>query len=341
MNHLKFLLAASIAALLTLSCSNEEGNEDPSSSSGAEISSSSNNSNPSDPNPNGNSSTGISSSSSNAGSSSSSSSGSSSSINQSNNSDGSYSYTKDYALVSKTNNEFTYTIVYKDEYCKDGGILEIRDDPWDNTINYSIADKIMTWQEDGDTDTLNFKGTSNELIGTWTRTRDKAASCLYDSYYEDYYCKSHYDITKAIFTESTVSITRSICFTDKLDGDEIQSGWRWRTIDCNTAEIYKGSDKISFKITIINEDDYSYTYSYKGESCEYNPSKLKKEAACKETWDTYHVIDEYNWRNNYYDILEKEFNDCMNSKMPPELTDDSHEDAAAKPLAKAKFKIRP
>jgi len=240
MNNLKFLLTASIATLLTLSCSNEEGNENPSS-----------------------------------------------------NSDGSFLYTKDYDLVSKTSDQFTYKVVSKYERCSDGGVLEI-EDPWDETINYSINNNVLTWQIKGIADTLNFNGASNELIGAWTRTRDNAHCINYD-----YYCNAGYDMIKTVFTETTISITQNICTMDKMTIGP-KNGWNSRIVDCNTAEMYKGSDIVTLKIIIDDYENgyYTYTYTYKGESCKYDTSKPKMEAACKKAWDTYHKTDEdYYWSN--------------------------------------------
>jgi len=196
----------------------------------------------------------------------------------------------------------------------------------------------MIWKDEysrSDEDTLNFKSTSNEIIGTWTRTKNKAASCKisneyeYDSWWD---CKDDWETTKVVITETIVEITRDICYTDDiLDGEENQ-GWKYRVIDCTTAELYKGADKITEKATIND-----VTFSYKGESCkiEFESPKSKKEAACRETWNRYQDT-EY-----YWEILNEDFENCMKRIMPSEFYNDDEDDylgkLAAKPAAKTKF----
>lgn len=288
MNKLKFILAASIAASLTLSCSNgdDEGS-----------------------------------------------------------SDGSGPNTKVYSLVEKKATEFTYMEEDTYEYCDRGGILKTEEDNYKQTINYSIKNNIMTWQdanyyEGDDIDTLNFKGNSNDLIGTWTRTKNKATSCKLrtdsdgDSWYR---CKSDYDIVEAAFTQTTVKITRDECWTEQriMDGGNFErTDWKERAVDCNTVEIYKGSEKVTWRVTRNSQE-----VSYKGKTCKMSePTKAQKEKACKEAWNKYQDED------YYWDLLEGDFEDCIKRTLPEELWGDDHEielpppppqDAKAK--AKAKF----
>jgi hypothetical protein len=360
MSKLKIILTAGIAAVLTLSCSNADETGDGSSNSdgGGSKSSSSKGDSSNSNNGGGNNSSssdvrnessssdgsGNESSSNNVGNESSSSrGGNNSSSSYGGNDSGGSKDVKVYDLVNKTADQFTYMEAYEDEYCYEGGVLKNEKDSSSKTINYSINNKIMTWEYKWSHDTLNFKGTSNELIGTWTRTKNKAASCkLYtDDYYGDswYECKEGYNITKAVFTETNVEITRDICYTDEMeDGREEENGWKQRVVDCNIVELYKGTDKIMGEITKDKE-----TISYKGESCtiEFDPPKSQKEAACREAWNRYQ--EEYYWEDYYYDILYKDFNDCLKRILPAELMkdDDDYGKVAAKPLAKAKAKITP
>jgi len=325
MNKLKFFLSASIAAALTISCS-DEGGDDPGSPS---------------------------------------------------------IESETYELVSKTSDQFTYAEVDSRERCTDGGKLEQRTETYNNTVNYSISNNIMTWENRWREDTLNFKGTSNNLIGTWTRTKNKDASCRketetwcrresddcletyeycleWDDYYEeclDSYsycseyrceeyieetylsCKEGWDITKAVFTENTVGITREECETDEMtDGDIWRQGdgsWKMRPINCNSYEIYKGTDKVTVREGGNNNVEVSAS---NGKSCKMSePSKAQKEAACKEAWDKYHQTEEY-WNDYYGDFLWKGFYDCLKNDMPKGFWTDDEEEGAAKPLAKAKAK---
>ncbi|MDR2594043.1 MAG: hypothetical protein LBC87_04655 [Fibromonadaceae bacterium] len=336
MNKLKIILTASIAVFLILSCSNTNGNGDDSSSSngGGNSSSSINNSgnNSSSSNGGGNSSSSINNSGNNS-SSSNSGGNSSSSISNSGDGSGSFIITRIYDLLNKTDKKFTYLIKSVEEYCADGGVFKSEEDNWDHIINYSINNKTMTWKSEyshSDQDTINFKGTSNELIGTWTRTKNKAISCKINDDDDWWDCKHDWDVTKVVFTEANVEITYDICYTDEeiIDGKDEGYGWKWRIIDCNNAEVYKGTEKIAMKVTIND-----LTYSYNGNSCTttFEPSESEKEAACREAWNE-HQNEEY-WSDYYYDILDKDFYDCMKRLVPPEL--------AGEPAAKVKAKFKP
>jgi len=328
MNKFKFILSASIAAVLTLSCSNNDVDDPPpngkisSSSRGVSGSSSSD----ADNNRSSSSSSNISSSSQKT----------SSSSNE-NPSEG-YSETETYNVEYDENN-FKYTEVIKQDYCGEGGILETDDNSYENYINYSIEDSIMVWEQP-DYSTLDFKGTLDDIMGTWTRTIDKATSCDYDEEYDYYYyCNDGWNITKAVFTNETVSITRNICLTKDqyhYNGEEwwAASDWTIKVVDCNTLEISDGSNKLTHKITKTGEE-----YSYKGSTCKYNePSKTKKEAACKEAWNS----DE-----DYEDILRKDYYSCLKGLLPEvwgegegegEGEGNDDDDIVAKAKAKAKTK---
>jgi len=251
--------------------------------------------------------------------------------------------TETYDLMDMDEEQFTYKEVYTEDRCRQGGTLVTESEEYFNTINYSIANKIMTcFMGYEDTDTLRFKGTSNALIGTWTRTKNKATSCGYE--YEWYSCKEGYDITKAVFTQTTVAITRDECPTDREEEWTDEYGWKSRIIDCNKMEISKGSDKI----TVI-ETRTSSEVSYKGKTCKYDElsfTPAQKQAACREAWSDYQ--NEVYWEDHYYDILEKDWELCLRDVLPEELfrydDDDYYESSlgkvAAKPVAKAKSKSK-
>jgi len=306
MNKLKFILTASIAAVLALSCS--DGGDEGSSG-------------------------------------------------------GSTPITESFTLKNVTADQFTYEEVDVYDSCEEGGVLETRKDSWENTVNYSIKNNIMTWSNRRAEDTINFKGTSSELIGTWTRTKDKNASCgprteiyctdgghwdyeidewVCERYEEETWneCKEDYDITKAVFTQTTVKITRDYCYTDRMTEGEPwwrgDNGWKTRPVNCNAYEVYKGSE-----IVTIKEDRNSAEASSKGKKCKSEASKKQKENACKEAWDKYHLTENY-WDDYYWGILYKDFYDCLANSMPKgfwvDKDEDSYGKAAGKPLAKAKAK---
>lgn len=253
--------------------------------------------------------------------------------------------TETYTLKGKTDSQFTY--VEEEEYysCEDGGILETRRETDEETIYYSIENNTLTWENKySDDDTLNFKGTSRELVGTWTRTKNKAAACRISEYDDTYKeCKEGYDITQAVFTNTTVAITRDECFTDEIvDGSTYYNyrGWKVKIIDCNTIEISKGAEKITVKETRTSEE-----VSYKGKSCKASePSKSQSQAACQKAWNEYQ--DEYYWEEYYYEFLYADFDKCVKGlNLPPEFYEDDDEGdyydekIYAKPAAKAKAKF--
>jgi len=334
MNNLKIILTVGIAAVLTLSCSTDDGGDGSSSSNNGNLSSSSGGVN------------------------------GSSSSNGGNNSGGTV-----YALTEKTDSLFTY--VEADTYydCQDGGVLVPEDDSHEYTVYYSINNNTMIWKSEDsydDNDTLHLNGASNDLIGTWARTKNKASSCGLRTYCDDwnddhtvcneydewtsYTCKEDYDITKAVFTDKTVKITRDECLTDYWqDGSNLEeTDWKMRVIDCNTIEVYKGSEKVTWEMTKNNTK-----ISYNGNTCETsNPSESQMQAACKDAWDKHHSTDAH-WHHYYDDILDesyKAYNYCLKNTLPAELYGDDGEGEdyggegygkiAAKPAAKAKAKAK-
>jgi len=215
--------------------------------------------------------------------------------------------TVSYPLQESQESYFTYLETSKYEYC-DEGELKSEDYPGEIIMYYSINDDTLTLTPQGFySDELKFNGTSNSLVGTWTRTKDKTASC-------DYYgCKDGYDITKMVFTTSTVDITREVCPTDAYtDGEEDYSGWVLHIVDCNTLEKSKNSTKVTQKIIGRENDRDKYTYIYNGKSCSEIPSESEKKAACKKAFE----------ENEYYEgLLDKDFDDCMEKNMPAEFLD--------------------
>jgi len=340
MNKLKTILAASIAAALTMSCSSVEDilNGDSSSSNGvAGVSSSE--TNPSSSSGGGNSSSGG---------------GSSSSVG------GSVGGTTEtYTLLGSNESFFTYEKINDYDSCEEGGILK----PGKDTLRiyYSIENNILTWESlwsyDNDiNDTLKFNGTSNNLIGIWTRTKDKNASCekRNEEEYSYMYCKEDYDITKAVITAATVAITRDECLTDtEVNGKVDNEGWRTNVVDCNTVEYTKDSRKITRKLNKKIGDEMSYN----GKPCKVSkPNENTRQSYCDIAWTLYKLDmaegnDGYGLNGYYYNQLDNGdgYYDCLKETLPADWwpVDDGYDDyddwegagkIAAKSVAKAKFK---
>jgi len=247
MNKLKFIILASIAAILTISCSDDKDDEP--SSNNVVIDNTS---------------------------------------------------TESYPLLENENGYFTYLATDKDEYCEEGQ-LKYEDYPSYITVNYSIANDTLVWEAFGYyADTLNFSGPSDSLLGTWTRTRSKN-SCNDD--WGPYFCKEDYDITKLVFTDDSIKITREYCPTDEFIEGQIFSKGLLHIVDCNTFELSRSSDKITVKK--LGPDEL--TYSYNNKSCSNSYSLDKKKAVCKQAYE----------ESGYYEgILKQEFSECMQENMP-------------------------
>jgi len=227
---------------------------------------------------------------------------------------GSNSKTEVHTLIDKDDEQFQYAEVTTYDVCN-SGVFNTGSTIFEYTVSYLIENNIMIWQYERtnyDTDTLHLKGKSNELTGTWTRTKNIATSC--EPKDNDWAtCKRGYNITKAVFTATTVAITRDICITDELqDGqlwDDGDAGWKMKAIDCDTYEVYKETKKVTVK-----ENEKGREFSYNGNSCKWSePTKAQKQAACKEAGDNHGEEDEYRY---YWNILHKDFYDCLKEKMP-------------------------
>jgi len=295
MNKFKFILMASIAAILTLSCSflDDDSKDNSSNSSGNKSSSSKDR-------PNG---------------------GDSSDSNNGSNSSGgtteTYTLEKHEDLIY-----FRYKGGVSYESCEAGG--DLVEYPYERLVFYSIDNNILNWtwtfSYDDDLivgDTLNFKGTSNNLTGTWTRTKNKNASCELNDEFDFPFidCKEGYDITKAVFTNDKVTITRDECRTDDaVNGAVDYRGWKTKVVNCNTIEYSKGSNKVTKKFT-KNGEEMSYNGS---EPCK-QPDKPTKQAACAAAYAKYVAeggdVDEWD-SYYYYQNIGDPYYSCLENTLP-------------------------
>ena len=318
MNKLKFILTVSIAAALTLSCQlPKDENEDDGDNNG-EVKDSSSSKKGSSSSGGGTTGGGT---------------------------------TETYTLFDNggEGEYFSYLIPDYYESCEEG---VYKNEPWGKNQYYSIDNKTMTWGDEWDIEngySLLFQGTSNNLIGTWTRKRDKNASCEM-SEYEDYmYCKQDYDIIKAVFTATTVAITREECPTDRvIDGMPYVNDWNLKVVNCNTVEISDGSkDKITRTTNAGGEK-----ITYKGKSCEWKaPTKTQKQTFCRKAMEeddaslSYMIEREIMWP--YYicqqGILPEEFyaGYCWNEDLNYYVYCDYEGKISAKPAISAAKAAKP
>jgi len=218
--------------------------------------------------------------------------------------------TETYAYTLDDDGEhFTLFIPQESFYCEEG-VLKVAKDTSDIYQYYIIENNILTLTVTTG-DTVLFSGSGNELVGTWTRTKgNRDNSC---EYYNDPYqtCKDGYDITKAVFTEDKVTITREECYTDQYADGYVNewNGYTTNVKDCNTLEYSKDSEKITKTLSKTGEK-----ISYKNKVvCEYDTSQNQQKAACKAAWDEYEDDD-------YESILLETYRQCQNENLPGDYT---------------------
>jgi hypothetical protein len=262
-----------------------------------------------------------------------------------------------YTLVSYNSNSFTYNWDSESYRCIDlnGGTLEKETYDFTEAMGYSmyysngnyilVLGRCNSWSSGmngimnctgfSDTDTIHFKGTSSNLIGTWTRTKDKAASCKmkteryckdYDSdkceckeYKEESWmdCKEYWDYTKLVFTQNTVAITRDYCRTDGMIDEEVRdNGWRYKITGCDTYEMSKGTEKVTVRINKGTNWE-SWEGTYKGKTCKLTETSVSQRAkACSDAWKT--GVSGSELEEAYYDLLDKERFKCLVDNNFPE-----------------------
>ncbi|MDR3000897.1 MAG: hypothetical protein LBU89_06495 [Fibromonadaceae bacterium] len=236
-------------------------------------------------------------------------------------------FTESLAIKEITDDSFTY-VAYENYDCRSNGTLQKYEET--ETAVYSINNGVLAikWRErSSDAPEFNFNGNSGSLIGTWTRNKNKAAHC-----YEEYgYTECHYgyDITKAVFTQKNVSITRDFCWTDEIRDGQVDGDWTVKVIDCSNIELRKGNDVVKYNLK-VNSNSEKWTVTYNGKSCEISlsePSRTSKENACKEAVEKGgHYYDEYYSELLYGSEIEK-FEKCMmDNNFPEGLFGDSDDD---------------
>jgi len=320
MNKLKFLLVASVAAILTLSCAAEDDETTGSSDSN---------------------NTGVSSSSDG------------SSGGNSSPSDGSFNTEATYTIYKEDGDDpyFQYdeTENEKDEQCLEGEFYQGPSmyGPYYSVVGYSISNNILTWTyyPGAYDEVIYFNGNSSTLTGTWTRSVNMDVDCENDNDGAGYYgCKHDYDIVKAVFSGETVKISRNNCPTKWYNtGDPWGIGWTVEVVDCSTLKIKKGANTVTKKITKTG-----FTYTFGTKNCTYQNleffSKKDKEDACKEAYDTFGEDEEYWDLASDYDIfLNGEYYVCVDPFPNAELDESFWADSDSyydKPQAKQLFKAK-
>jgi hypothetical protein len=254
---------------------------------------------------------------------------------------GSTSVTETYTLYGAYDGYFTYLQVEENAYCEEGVLVDYTRP---QEVDYSIENNILVLGSyESYYSELQFTGTSNELTGTWTRTKDKSASCeLLPSYEGGTYwkCKEGWDIVKAEFTASTVKFTREICPADEEDGTEYK-GWLSTVIDCNTIRDSKGAEEITYRVLALSGHEVSsWSMTYKGATCTFNkPAVSQFENACAQAGND---SDSY-WESFFrlYDNAYEEYKNCMiENEFPPETYEEDDDEPLPKFLLKKQAKQR-
>ncbi|MDR0516663.1 MAG: hypothetical protein LBH25_06410 [Fibromonadaceae bacterium] len=221
--------------------------------------------------------------------------------------------TQTFAIKEINPDDGTFTYIEPDidyDYrCREGGVLEKDESESYQRSAYSINGSVLElWMdaydrddEDYVDDSLHFNGTSSSIIGTWTRTKNKAASC------KNYHCKSGYDIVKAEISQNIFKITKNLCATEEVEGHK-----DWRVINCNTVEMLKGNEKVTLKLEWSSKGELvARNYTYNGKTCKYKRihTEAERKKACTEAWTKYK--DEEYPEEYYWDILGADFEECV------------------------------
>jgi len=220
--------------------------------------------------------------------------------------------TKTYALqLLDGGAAFTFQVESDYESCENGILTPYT---YEKLVHYGIYDNVLrwVWVDDGYGglemgDTLNFSGTSSNIKGTWTRTKN--ACEVYDSYK---ICKEGYDITRAVFTDTTLAITRRECLTDDIvNGITDNEGWTRKAVDCNTIQYSKDSRKITQKYTTNGIE-----WSYNGGVCK-QLDKAQRPAACAAAYDRAVVDGDGNYASYYYyKSIDEPYSLCIENTLP-------------------------
>jgi hypothetical protein len=178
-------------------------------------------------------------------------------------------------------------------------------------ISYSINGKTLSFWG------IEFNGNSTSLIGTWTREA-YSASCGAN----DYSCEDNNKVSKAVFTQNSVTYTYCIgggvSEEEREDDDGIVIGKR-KFIDCGTYEETRGTETV-----IVKYLGTETTATYRGKTCkapmQHSESKMRE--ACTEAYNKANAEgydgSGYVVRSYYFEILNKDIIKCLKDNNFPE-----------------------
>jgi len=226
-------------------------------------------------------------------------------------SSGSDGRTYTYSLKNVTGSSFTINEEYFE--CKENGQFE--KESYDNTVSYSIDGRTLSFWN------IEFSGNSSSLTGTWTR-EPFSATCE-DDY--NYYCEDNNGVSKAVFTQNTLTITECIgkVGEERIDEDDGVTVKR-KVVNCGTREYsYTKGNQTVKRVRYYGSTPYRQVYTYNGKTCTYTePSESQKRTACTQAYNKVkqenpgYNGNDYLVEDEYYNILEKDFYDCLKSSFP-------------------------
>ena len=227
--------------------------------------------------------------------------------------------TQHYTVMDITSDYIEISIPDEWGYCESDGF---KTESWTRTIKYSIDNGVMSANFGYDDKTIDFNGNSNDVIGTWTRNKNKSESCG-DIYGYGYYeCIEGFDIVKLDISRTQIAVTQDICITDGREDGRVRDGWTYRISDCNSYTISKGSHTI--KVYEDYKDNIeSWTLTYNGNTCSGKEASFnERKAACNSAIATCASSSDYNCiENAFYSVIENfaDFDLCMQRNMPEEF----------------------
>jgi len=181
----------------------------------------------------------------------------------------------------------SFTAVENDPRCETDGTL--RDEIYEYPTSYIISGSTLSF---GD---AIFSGNSASLIGTWNSSNLQRIE--FKGNIGSYGISG---VSKAVFTQNSITLTQ-------CTGGTYKNGAAVKVIDCGTAEITKGNETVKYVASGAWR-----TFTYNGKTCKSGGgySEAQMQTACTQAYNKATADGGYTY-DYYYDILEKEYRDCV------------------------------
>lgn len=187
----------------------------------------------------------------------------------------------------------SFTAVETDYNCSMDGTLS--EHTYEYPTSYTISGSTLSFGE------AEFNGNSASLIGTWNALELQEEVLFRGN------SSSHGigGVSKAVFTQNTLTLTQ--CAGEPGYTRDYGDGVTFRVIDCGKAVFTKGNETVTWAAQ--GEDK---TFTYGGKTCKFDIkySEPQMREACSDAYNKAAAEGGYVY-NYYYDILEKDENECL------------------------------